>query len=337
MPATFTNIQVFGANTRPERLARLVSDALKSRVRQEGFEPIPREEAADREVAVVIPPRGGWVTVLDQASDGKRLHNEALARQLSHDLGGPTLSLAQDPAGLSLGLHVDGATLGTLPQDASGTFDPEGWRMVLAPGVPPSELVRACAQPEGALARLGRLLGLDSAVTDVGYRDLGRLGLSGARLRFKALSGARTSSGPRLRAGLLPGQKLQPQPGVPFKVTVVVQNKGSEHTGLAATLRSTLLNDESLELRALELQAPGFSERQTPRFRVVRNDRVVQATFDTAPLTGGAATGVLTLVLECQLARSIDRPETLDVVFEAPNAVGGTCGVQILLAPPGAP
>ena len=334
MPQPFTNVHVFGAGTnRSERLARLVADAVRARLKADGFDPVPREEAADREVAVVIPPRGNWVTVLDEASEGDRAAIDGLARQLSHDLGTPTLSVAGDGKVAAVSLHTDGDTVGCLPDDAGAGELPEPWRMVLAPGMPLQELARAWEKPDGALARTARLLALDPSVTDAGFSALGRLGLSGARLRFKDTAGTGAAKGPRLRAGMMPGQTLTPTPGQPFKIRVITQNRGATGMGVQVTLRGRILSDESLEVRSVALLGLGFQEEQRPKFRVVRNDRVIQASFEAAPLPGGGATGVLTLTLDCQLARALQVAEPLDVAFEPKGAAGGGCAVQLLVGP----
>jgi hypothetical protein len=120
-----------------------------------------------------------------------------------------------------------------------------------------------------------------------------------------------------------------PQPGQPFPVGVVAQNRGAPGKGVEITLRGRLLTEEWLEVRSVMLTVGGFKEEQRPRFRVVRNDRVIQARFDEAPLPGAGATEVLSLTLDCQLTRSLPKPEALKITFEPLGSASGGCSVDL--------
>jgi hypothetical protein len=104
------------------------------------------------------------------------------------------------------------------------------------------------------------------------------------------------------------------EPG-PQEVKVAVGWPGAPGKGVEITLRGRLLTEEWLEVRSVMLTVGGFKEEQRPRFRVVRNDRVIQARFDEAPLPGAGAPEVMGLTLDCQLTRSLPMPEALQIVL----------------------
>lgn len=336
MAEAAANIQVFGgADEAPDDLARRVAVALRELVKADGFEPVPAGEASDRELAVVIPSQRGWVTVLDEASDGQREVIETLARSLSQAVGGLTLSVVGAGKDTSMGLHGGGATLSLLPEDAREAELHGAWADLLAGGNTPQDVAALWKVPKNPVPEMAQLLCVEPSLMTVSYAALGRLGRAGARLRFRSTTATASATGPRLRAATVPGQKLSPLPGVPFRIGVVAQNKGAAAQGLELTLRGRLLTEEWLELRSVRAATGDWQDEQRPRFRVVRNDRVIQARFDGAPLLPESAGGVLSLTLECQLTRSLPTQEALRVSLEPLGSAAGGCSVDVSLGPSG--
>lgn len=323
------NIQVFGAEDEaPDDLARRVARAIKEVVAAEGFETVPAGEASDRELAVVLSTQKGRVTVLDEAGDQSPEAIEALARQLSQSLDALTLSVVGSPKASAAALHGGGATLSLLPEDAQGGELHEAWGDLLIGGNTKEDLAAVWKKPASPLAKTAELLCIEPSLMTVNYAALGRLGRSGARLRFKSKGGMVTFSGPRLRAAAMPGPKA-PRPGEPFTVGVVVQNRGAPGAGVELTLRGRLLTEEWLEIRNASLSGRDFKEDQRPRFRTVRSDRVFQARFEKAPLAAPGAPDVLKLTLECQLTRVLPKPEPLKVSLDPVGSPSGGCAVDI--------
>ena len=309
-----------------------MAQALKATVKADGFEPVPASEASDRELAVVIPSNRGWVTVLDESGDNQRDTIETLARSLSQQTDGLTLSVVGLGKSSFVGLHGGGATLSVLPDDAKESLH-DAWGELLAGGNTPSDLAALWTGQANPIPRMAEMLCVEASLMTVNYAALGRLGRTGARLRFRKIGATGTASGPRLRAAAMPGQRLNPQPGVPFRIEVVGQNRGTPSQGLDLTLRGRLLTEEWLEVRAVHVASGDFKDEQRPRFRVVRNDRVIQARFDKAPLADGAA--VLNVTMECQLTRSLPTMELLRVSLEPVGSAAGGCTVDVQVGPSG--
>lgn len=323
------NIQVFGADDEaPDDLARRVARAIKEVVTAEGFEAVPAGEASDRELAIVLATQKGRVTVLDEAGDQSPEAIETLARQLSQSLNALTLSVLGSPKASAVALHGGGATLSLLPEDARESELHDAWGELLVGGNTPQDLAGLWGKPGNPLAKTAELLCIEPSLMTVNYAALGRLGRSGARLRFKSTGGMVTVSGPRLRAAAMPGPKA-PKPGEPFLLGVVVQNRGAPGAGVELTLRGRLLTEEWLEVRNASLSGRDFQEEQRPRFRTVRSDRVFQARFEKAPLAAAGSPDVLRLTLECQLTRALPKPEPLKVSLDPVGSPSGGCSVDV--------